>query len=246
GQIVSAGQATIAAGSLNNDGGQIATLKDSGASIVIASQSMSNQGGSVLASGDAKLAVAGAVHNARGTIQAQRDLQLTAGGALNNASGVIEAVTAASSLTLLASTIDNSAGRVVNVGTGAATVNAQGLVTNSGLIAGNGSLDLAAGTLLNLTGGSVLSGQRMGLDVAQQLDNQGVVNSGGTLTFNQTTAIVNNSGQIVSAGQATIAAGSLNNDGGQIATLKDSGASIVIASQSMSNQGGSVLASGDA
>ncbi|MBV6325845.1 hypothetical protein KVP70_33680, partial [Duganella sp. HSC-15S17] len=88
-------------------GGQIATLKDSGASIVIASQSMSNQGGSVLASGDAKLAVAGAVNNARGTIQAQRDLQLTAGGALNNASGVIEAVTAASSLTLQASTIDN-------------------------------------------------------------------------------------------------------------------------------------------
>ncbi|MBV6325879.1 hypothetical protein KVP70_33890, partial [Duganella sp. HSC-15S17] len=84
-----------------------------------------------------------------------------------------------------------------------------------------------AGTLRNLTGGSVLSGQRMGLDVAQQLDNQGIVNSGGTLTFNQATAIVNNSGQIVSAGQATIAAGVLNNDGGRIATLRDSGASIV-------------------
>ncbi|MBV6323877.1 hemagglutinin repeat-containing protein [Duganella sp. HSC-15S17] len=200
----------------------------------------------MLASGDATLAVTGAVNNARGTIQAQRDLQLTAGGALNNASGVIEAVTAASSLTLQASTIDNSAGRVVNVGTGAATVSAQGLVTNSGLIAGNGSLDLAAGSLRNLTGGSVLSGQRMGLDVAQQLDNQGIVNSGGTLTFNQTTAIVNNSGQIVSAGQATIAAGSLNNDGGLIATLSNSNAGIVIASQSLSNHGGRVQASGDA
>jgi len=246
GQIVSAGPAHVAAGVLNNDGGQIATLKDSGSSIAIDSRSMSNQGGSVLASGDATLAVAGAVNNAHGTIQAQRDLKLTAGGALNNASGVIEAVTAASSLTLQASAIDNSAGRVVNVGTGAATVSAQGLVTNSGLIAGNGSLDLAAGSLRNLTGGSVLSGQRMGLDVVQQLDNQGVVNSGGTLTFNQATAIVNNSGQIVSAGLATIAAGSLNNDGGQIATLKDSGSSIAIDSQSMSNQGGSVLASGDA
>ncbi|MES2161512.1 MAG: filamentous hemagglutinin N-terminal domain-containing protein, partial [Pseudomonadota bacterium] len=245
-QMVAAGQIHVAAGALNNDGGQIATLKDSGASIAIDSQSLSNQGGSVVASGSATLAVAGAANNAHGTIQAQRDLQLTAGGALNNADGNIEAVTAASSLTLQAGAIDNSAGRVVNVGTGAATLSAAGLVTNSGLIAGNGSLDLAAGSLRNLSGGTVSSGQRMGLGVAQQLDNLGNINSGGALTFSQTTAVVNNSGQMASAGQATIAAGSLNNDGGLIATLPNSASGIAVTSQSLSNHGGRVQASGDA
>ncbi|GJI97212.1 hypothetical protein RugamoR57_39300 [Duganella caerulea] len=246
GQMVAAGQVHVAAGVLNNDGGQIATLKDSGASIAIDSQSLSNQAGSVIASGSATLAVAGAANNAHGTIQAQLDLQLTAGGALNNAGGTIEAVTAASTLSVQASAIDNSAGRMVNVGTGAATVSATGLVTNSGLIAGNGSLDLAAGSLRNQAGGTVSSGQRMGLGVAQQLDNQGVINSGGSLTFSQTTAVVNNSGQIASAGQASIAAGSLNNDGGLIATLPNSGSGIAITSQSLSNHGGRVQASGDA
>ncbi|MYM91068.1 filamentous hemagglutinin N-terminal domain-containing protein, partial [Rugamonas sp. FT82W] len=245
-QMVAAGQVHVAAGALNNDGGQIATLKDSGASIAIDSQSLSNQGGSVVASGSATLAVAGAANNAHGTIQAQRDLQLTAGGALNNAGGTIEAVTAASTLSVQASAIDNSAGRLVNVGTGAATVGATGLITNSGLIAGNGSLDLAAGSLRNQTGGTVSSGQRMGLGVTQQLDNQGTINSGGSLTFSQTTAVVNNSGQIASAGQASIAAGSLNNDGGLIATLPSSGSGIAITSQSLSNHGGRVQASGDA
>ncbi|MCU6498322.1 hemagglutinin repeat-containing protein [Rugamonas sp. A1-17] len=246
GQMVAAGQVHVAAGVLNNDGGQIATLKDSGSSIAIDSQSLSNQGGSVVASGSATLAVAGAANNAHGTIQAQRDLQLTAGGALNNTGGTIEAVTAASSLSVQASAIDNSAGRMVNVGTGAATVSATGLITNSGLIAGNGSLDLAAGSLRNQAGGNVSSGLSMGLGVAQQLDNQGAINSGGSLTFSQTTAVVNNSGQIASAGQASIAAGSLNNDGGLIATLPDSGSGIAITSQSLSNRGGRVQASGDA
>ncbi|MQA41712.1 hemagglutinin repeat-containing protein [Rugamonas aquatica] len=245
-QIVAAGQTHIAAGVLNNDGGQIATLKDSGAGIAIDSVSMSNQGGNVLASGNATLAVAGAVNNAHGTIQAQHDLTLTAVGALNNTSGVIEAATAVSSLTLQAGSIDNSAGRLVNVGTGAATVGAQGLVSNSGLIAGNGTLDLSAGSLRNAAGATVSSAQRMGLGVAQQLDNLGAINSGGTLTFNQATAVVNNSGQIAAAGQATIMAGSLNNDGGLIATLPNSGAGVMVSSQSLSNHGGRVQASGDA
>ncbi|WP_409567872.1 beta strand repeat-containing protein [Rugamonas sp. DEMB1] len=246
GQIVSAGKASIAAGVFNNDGGQLLTLKDSGAAIALRSASMSNRGGSVIASGDAGLDIAGAFDNSHGTLQAGKDLAVAAGGALNNSAGLLEAASAASSLSVQAGAIDNTAGRIVNVGAGAATVGARTSLLNSGTIAGNGALALAAATLDNQAGGSIASAGDLLLDVGQGLANAGAVSSGGRLDFAQATAQVANRGTMVSAGRATLLAGAFNNDGGQIATARNGGADITLSSASLSNRGGSMLASGGA
>jgi filamentous hemagglutinin len=246
GSIVSGGKATIAAGLFDNNGGQLATLKGSGSDIVLDSQNLSNRGGVILADGSAVIRVADAADNSGGAVQAQKDVRFSAGGALNNNSGVIEAVSTDSTLQLDAGAIDNTAGRIVNIGSNATSITAQDAVLNSGVIAGNGTLDLAASSLRNVAGGSITSAQAMTLGVTQQLDNAGAINTAGTLTFTQSTNIVNNSGQLVSAGQATIRAGALNNDGGIIATLPGSGSAIAITSDSMRNRSGSVQASGDA
>lgn len=246
GQMVSAGVASIQAGALVNDGGVIATLPGSGSSIDISSDSLRNRGGSVQASGDAMLTVADALDNAQGVIQAGRDMQIGAGGLLSNNAGVIEAVAAGSTLHLQAGDIDNGSGRIVNVGTAATSISAQGGISSSGTIAGNGTLLLDAQSLRNNAGGLIQSGRQLDLSLSQRLENRGAINSGGTLDFLQTTDQVVNSGTITSAAQATIHAGSLNNDGGQIATLSNSNADIVIDSLSMSNRGGRILADGDA
>ncbi|MBJ7313765.1 filamentous hemagglutinin N-terminal domain-containing protein, partial [Rugamonas sp. CCM 8940] len=246
GQIVSAGTSNIAAGRFNNDGGQLLTLKDSGSAIVLRSAAMSNRGGSVLASGDAGLAIADAFDNSRGTVQAGKDLTVAAGGALNNNGGVLEAASAASGLSVQAGAIDNTAGRIVNVGAGAATVGARTGLLNSGLIAGNGTLALSAATLHNQAGGNVVSGRDLALAVGQRLDNAGAVGSGGRLDFTLATAQVNNRGTISAAGPAALQAGAFNNDGGQIATARNGGAGITLSSASLSNRGGSVMAGGDA
>ncbi|MBP1204337.1 filamentous hemagglutinin, partial [Duganella sp. 1411] len=246
GTIISGGKATLNVGAFDNDGGQLATVKGSGSDIALTSDSLSNRDGAILADHGARIAAAGAVDNTRGTIQARQDMGLDAGGALNNTGGVIEAINAESTFSLNAGAIDNTGGRIVNVGTNATSVAARDGIVNSGLIAGNGDVSLAASTLQNQAGGNVVSGADLDLAVAQQLDNRGTISSGGTLDFSRATVVVNNRGQIASAGQAHIAAGVLNNDGGQIATLSNSAADIVIDSQSMSNQGGSVLANGSA
>ncbi|USX11997.1 hemagglutinin repeat-containing protein [Oxalobacteraceae bacterium OTU3CAMAD1] len=246
GTIISGGKATLSAGAFDNNGGQLATVKGSGSDIALTSGSLSNRDGAILADHSAQLAVAGTADNTRGTIQARQDMGLDVGGVLNNTSGVIEAIGSDSTFSLGAGAIDNTGGRIVNVGTNDTSVSAQNGIVNSGLIAGNGDVNLVANTLQNQAGGNIVSGVNLDMAVAQQLDNRGTISSGGTLDFSRATAVVNNRGQIVSAGQAHIAAGVLNNDGGQIATLNNSGADILIDSQSMSNQGGSVLANGSA
>ena len=246
GSIISGGRATLAAGLFDNNGGQLATVKGSASDITLNSQNLSNRGGAILADRSVQVNVAVAADNTGGGIQAQKNIAFAAGSAVNNTSGVIEAVNAGSTLHMQAGSIDNTAGRIVNVGSNATTVSSQGAVINSGVIAGNGTLDVSAASLRNLAAGNITSGQAMTLGVSTQLDNAGAINSAGTLTFTQATAVVNNSGKLVSAGLATVLAGSLNNDGGIIATLPGSGSAIAISSDSMSNHGGSVQASGDA
>jgi filamentous hemagglutinin len=246
GNIISGGNATLRAGLFDNNGGQLATVKGSGSDIALTSQNMSNRAGTILSDRNAIFTVADAADNSGGAVQAQKNLQISAGGALNNSNGVIEAVSADSSLQVQAGSIDNSAGRMVNVGLNATSVSAQTSLLNSGVIAGNGTLDLSAATARNLAAGSITSGQAMTLGVTQQLDNAGAVNSAGTLSFTQVTGTVNNTGQLVAAGTATITAGALHNDNGIIATLQNSGSAINITSDSISNHSGRVQADGDA
>jgi filamentous hemagglutinin len=245
GKIAANGQLSITASSLNNDGGQISTAKGFGASIALNGQSLSNRSGQVLADGDATVTVGGAVDNSQGTLQAGKDMKLTASATLQNNGGIIEALGAFSTLTLQAQAISNGSGRISNVGSGATTVTSQSDLSTAGTIAGSGALRLNAQTLQNLAGGTIASGNNLDLVITQQLSNQGKINAAGTLSFNQTSANFTNSGQILSGGTATIAANIVNNDGGQLGTSQGSAADLALTSQTLSNQGGHIVADRD-
>ncbi|UMR30295.1 hemagglutinin repeat-containing protein [Massilia sp. MB5] len=243
GKLVSAGQATVIAATVNNDGGQIATTSNSGASVVLRGQSVSNRGGKVVADGRASVDSGSALDNSGGTVHAGQGLDVTAATTLSNHGGVIEAAGAAARLDLHAAQIANGSGRIVNAGSGDTTVTSQGEISSSGQIAGNGQLTLTAQSLRKQAGGSIGAGRDLELLVGQQLENQGKIESNGKLTFNQAGASFSNSGQIASGGEATLIAASINNNGGKISTVKGSGADITLTG-AFSNQGGSVLADG--
>lgn len=247
GQIVVDGRASIDAGALNNQGGQIVTVGNSGGDINLHGQSFDNQGGRLLADGNANIVINGAVDNSLGAIQAAKDVHLNAARALGNAGGMIESAGAASSMTVQALSIDNGNGRIVNAGNENTWLTSQSSMLNNGLIAGNGDLTLGAASLFNQSGGVISSGRDLELALSQQLDNQGgTISSAARLHFNQAGASLTNSGVIVSGGNAEITANSINNDGGQLVTVKSLGADIAIRGGIISNRHGVVLADGAA
>jgi filamentous hemagglutinin len=157
GRIVSNGQASVSAGSLDNTGG-------------------------VLASQGAMTAVVQAVlNNSNGQLSSGTALSAASGGALLNAGGVIGAggAVTGSTLSLRASSIDNSGGAITNAGTGAMTLTGGTQITNSnaggvsgmGSISGNGDVTLNAASVSNTQGGQ-LSGANLQINTGN-LDNTG-------------------------------------------------------------------------
>ena len=245
GQIVAGGKATIVVKTVVNDNGQIATAKGGAGDLTLTTGSLSNVKGQVLSDGKGTLKVAGALNNAQGTIQSIGDLRIDATGALGNDAGAIEAAGAAASLTLTAQSIDNGGGRIVNIGAGDTSVTSQGAVKNNGVIAGNGNLLIKSTTLQSGADGTIASGKDMVLQVTQQLDNQGKINSSGTLTFNQAEAMLNNSGSIVSAGNALITAKQVDNRGGRMGTGVGSEGDLALTTDQLSNDAGHITTGRD-
>jgi filamentous hemagglutinin len=177
-------------GTLDNTGGKIASNGDT----MLSAQSLLNRGGSVQATGAAKLEVAtiAALDNsAGGHIAAGGNVSLHA-GSLNNSQGQI---TAGGSLGALAD---------------AAISNIQGLV------AANGAVNLAAASLNN-TQGTVASVQD-NLNVATggaTVNDSGMLQAAQDVTLN-TTNLSNHLGTIAAGGSAALQTGALNNDGGLV------------------------------
>ncbi len=241
GTMVAAGAVDLTTATLNNDGGKLATAQGSNASVNLNAQGISNQGGTIMSDNKADLHVAGDIVNNGGLLQARSDMAIEAGGTVKNDGGNIEAVSATSSLHLKAGDLANDTGRIVNVGTGSTTVEAAHGITSNGTIAGNGTLEISAATLENKANGTIASAQGMTTTVTGSLANAGAFNSGGVLQVNANGATVTNSKLIVSQGQLTLHAGDLANDGGQLATAKDSGAAITIDAASISNRSGVIM-----
>ncbi|WP_426318429.1 hemagglutinin repeat-containing protein [Pseudoduganella sp. R-43] len=241
GTIVAGGAVDLTTATLNNDGGKLATAQGSNASVNLNAQGISNQGGTIMSDNKADLHVAGDIVNNNGLLQARSDMGMEAGGTVKNDGGNIETVSSTSSLHLKAGDLANGTGRIVNVGTGSTTVDAVHGITSNGTIAGNGVVDLSAATLENKANGTIASAQGMTTTVTGSLANAGTINSGGTLQVNANGATVTNSKLVVSQGQLTLHAGDLVNDGGQLATAKNSGAAITIDAASISNRSGVIM-----
>lgn len=245
GQLAAAGDIRLTAASFDNRGGEISTVRGSGADIMVAAPALDNRGGAIIADGDAVLAFTSIVDNSGGTLQAGRNLALSTYGTISNDGGTITTLGGASSLTVSGSAIDNGSGRISNAGTGDTRLISQTSINNGGVIAGMGNVLLSAQSLSNLTGAQIASGGNLELAITQQVTNQGKIDSGGTLHFEQTGATLTNSGELFAGGDAVINASMVNNDGGHLGTVDGSGASLMLTTPQLSNQGGRIATDGD-
>ncbi|MFM0389617.1 hemagglutinin repeat-containing protein [Paraburkholderia dipogonis] len=183
GTITHAGTGTLTinpgngTGSLTNVGGKIVTNGQASVSV----GSLDNTGGKLASQGVMTATVQGTLNNTNGRLSSGTGLTATSGGQLINAGGVIGAGGAAtgSTLSVGASSIDNSGGAVTNLGNGATTINGGSQIANSnaggtsgmGSISGNGNVTLNATSISNTQGGQ-LSGANLQINTSN-LDNTG-------------------------------------------------------------------------
>ncbi len=138
-----------AAGALINDHG---TLSSQGNATLTAG-GISNQGGKVSAQGPLNVQSNGAIANQGGTLVSENAMQVR-GGAIANNQGTIQS---AAGMNISGNSLDNSAGRVtslngdgLSIATTGQLVNAAGATAagaHGGVIGGNGSVNVQAGTV---------------------------------------------------------------------------------------------------
>ncbi|MEX3962620.1 hemagglutinin repeat-containing protein [Paraburkholderia sp. EG286B] len=234
---------TLGAATLNNDGGTIlaagtgtltiapgngaGTFSNAGGQIIAAGQlvaqagSLDNSGGVLAAQGNLAASIAGDVNNAQGVVRSLSSISLASGGALTDTNGQIQSGTGAagdaSTLAVLAASIDNTGGIVGNLGTGDTTVQGGSQIVNSnGLITGNGNVAVNASSISNTQGGAV-SGANVSVQ-AGTLDNTGgnignLAGSGGDVAIATTGALTNTNGQIGATRDLAVNAATLTGGG---------------------------------
>ncbi|WGY71816.1 hemagglutinin repeat-containing protein [Burkholderia cepacia] len=261
---------TVAADSLANDTGSIKNIGVSSLSVTstnalsntaggtiggngdvaVLAGSVDNSTGSLLSAQALTLSSNGALTNTAGLIQANGNLGVHAQGMIRNTGGQIEANDATSTLALSGSSIDNSDGRVVNVGTGATTIDGGASITNgnaagkpgAGVIGGNGDVTVTAQSLANTQGAQVLAGRDLMLAVANRLDNSnGVLSAADNATLNgSNTVLVNQAGSIRANGALGLTTASIDNTNGKIGNDAGSGGSVALNTGALVNQGGAI------
>lgn len=186
GTITHAGTGTLTiapsngAGSFTNVGGRI--VSNGRASVLVGS--FDNTAGVLASQGVLSAVVQSVLNNTNGQLSSGTALSASSGGALRNAGGIIGAggAVAGSTLSLSASSIDNSGGAITNAGSGAMTINGGSQITNTntgnvtgmGSISGNGDVTLNATSVVNTQGGQ-LSGANL------QIATGNLNNSGGAI-----------------------------------------------------------------
>nr|WP_174989176.1 hemagglutinin repeat-containing protein [Burkholderia lata] len=270
GAIESSHALTLSADSLANDGGAVKALGTDALSVTTANTltntasgtiggngdvsvsggTIDNSNGSLLAAQSLSVQSNGQLENAAGLIQSNGNLKVAALGAVLNSGGQIEANSATATLQLSGTSIDNSDGRVANIGTGATTINGGTSITNTdasgkagaGTIGGNGDVTLTAQTLTNAQGGQTLAGHNLTLNVASNANNAGgTLSAANNLTLNGANAALSNSnGSVRANGVLALTAASIDDTSGKIGNDAGSGGSIAIQTGTLSNSGGAI------
>jgi filamentous hemagglutinin len=259
----------VSAQSVANDGGTIAnggasattvsasgTLTNTGNGVIggngdvfVTGGSVDNSSGTVVAGGAASVQSGSTLGNRAGMIQGNGTVAASAQGAIDNTGGQIGANGPASTLTVAGASLDNTDGRIANIGNGATTVDAAtvtnsnaGGVSGAGTIGGNGDVTVNAQMLSNTHGAQIVSGHDLALNVAQSVDNTGASLSGAyNLTLDQAgAAIVNQNGSIHANGVLGLNVATLDNTSGRIGNDTGSGGSVAITAGTLANQGGAI------
>ena len=227
GTITHAGTGTLTiapgkgSGSFSNAGGRVVTAGQ----LSVQAGSLNNAAGVLAAKGNITANVAGDVNNAKGSMRSLASLSLDSGGVLTTTNGQIQSGTGAagdaSTLAIQAASVDNTGGLVSNLGTGNETVQGGSQTLNSGgVITGNGNVAVNTSSLSNTQGGQV-SGQISGANVTVQagtVDNSGgkigtFAGPGGDVTITATGALTNTKGQIGATHDLTVNAATLTGGG---------------------------------
>lgn len=194
GTVVSNGQAVVQAGTWTNNSGTFAARQG-----IVAN-------------------VAGDIANQQGLIRSQAALSLLTGGSLLNQNGVIASGTSAptdtSTLAIQAAAIQNTAGQIINFGTGNMTVQGGSEIVNSaGMVSGNGNVAVNASAISN-TSGAQMNGASLQVQ-GSTIDNSAgkMGSSSGDTSITTTGAITDTNGQIGSAHDLTVTASTLSGGG---------------------------------
>ncbi|MGF6573842.1 filamentous hemagglutinin [Paraburkholderia sp. GAS333] len=260
---------TAAAQSVANDGGTIAnggkssmTVNASGAltntgngliggngDVSVTGGSIDNSGGTLIAGGAASVLSGSTLGNRAGMIEGNGTVTASGQRAIDNTGGQIGANGAASTLAVAGASLDNTDGRIANIGNGATTVDAAtvtnanaGGVSGAGTIGGNGDVTVNAHVLSNTDGAQIVSGHDLALNIAQSVDNTGGSLSGtNNLTLDQAGAsVVNQNGSIHANGALGLNTATLDNTSGRIGNDAGSGGSVAITAGTLANQGGAI------
>ncbi len=261
---------TISADSMANDGGAVKALGTDALSVTatnaltntaggtiggngnvsVSGGTVDNSNGSLLTAQSLSVQSNGQLANVAGLIQANGNLKVAAQGAVLNNGGQIEANGATATLQLSGASIDNSDGRIANIGTGATTIDGGTSITNTdasgkagaGTIGGNGDVTLTTQTLTNAQGGQTLAGHDLTLNVASSANNAGgVLSAANNLTLNGANATLSNSnGSVHANGVLSLTAASIDDTSGKIGNDVGSGGSVSIQTGALSNAGGAI------
>ncbi|NUX52418.1 hemagglutinin repeat-containing protein [Paraburkholderia youngii] len=249
GGISNAGTGTTtvtASGALSNTAGG---LIGGNGDVSVSGGSIDNGGGSLVAGGALAAQSGGTLNNAAGLIQSDGDASVSAQGALTNAGGQIGTNGSSAALEIAGASLDNSSGRIANIGTGATTVSA-GSITNSngsgvagaGVIGGNGDVMVSGASLSNTEGGEIVAGNNLTVNESQSVDNSGGTLSGANdLTLTGPGAAVSNvNGSIHGNGVVSLDTALLDNSSGRIGNDQGSGGSVAITTGTLTNQNGAI------
>ncbi|MCY7294601.1 hypothetical protein [Alteromonas sp. a30] len=229
GQVQSNGVLSISATSVNNNNGQIAGNQLS----VNSAGSISNSSG-VLTGGSVTLS-GSSLNNSNGQLIAtstgNNTLSLSGLSSINNSSGTISSRAANWNVSL--NNLSNTGGKLIHQGSGTFTVGQSGTLTNDGLIASSGNLQLNAGIVDNqgnlqaantLRVDAALTNRAGGVMLAQNIDinangktvsnlGQIVANNAGVGVISIDALETHNSGTLYSADSLTLNANNINNTG---------------------------------
>ncbi|MFM2464003.1 hemagglutinin repeat-containing protein [Paraburkholderia sp. RL17-368-BIF-A] len=223
GAILDAGTGTLTiapgngAGAFSNVGGRIITAGQ----LTAQAGSLNNANGVLAAQGNIAANIAGDVNNTQGSVRSLSSLTLASGGTLTNTNGQIQSGTGAagdaSTLAIQAASVNNTNGLVGNLGTGDMTVQGGSQTVNSGgVMTGNGNVAVDTSALVNTQNGQI-SGA--GVTVrGDTVDNSGgqignLAGSNGDVSITTTGAVTNTNGQIGATHSLAVNAAALTGGG---------------------------------
>jgi filamentous hemagglutinin family protein len=244
GTVYAKDELRIATGTLANAGG---TLQAENTLAVLAQGTIDNRTG--LLQADAFELQAPELDNREGTIVqfGTSDTRLVFAGAVNNAKGVI--ATNGGTLTLAASSIDNSEGDIGHAGDGRFDIVTGNLDNKGGKLRTAGDAVIAAHQVDNTTAGgtsgAIQADKGVSIAVSGSVDNRaGSIHSGAALQVQAQAGIVNAEGTMQAANALALQAADIDNTRGRLVSLDGSGTSVA-ATAALNNREGFIGGNGN-